>query len=440
MRFLLSLIALLSLSLCACGQQRNGKAKDPLHVDVPEYSFINYDGNNLRYNTASPSMRLFFDKWHRVVSTGQGNLNIVHIGGSHVQAGTMSNTIRCNLMHAFPRLVGNRGMIFPYSAAAKCNNPRDYRVHCAQKVSLSRNVHREYPYPLGLCGISITAADTLTEVAIVMNEPTVDYATNKIVVFGHSDEKVVPLLNIGYLEISPSYIDTVSERYVFNLGLPVDSFAVILPCQAGESFTLTGIFLGNRRPGFSFHSIGVNGAAVPNYLRCEHFARDLRMLHPDMVVFGIGINDAADPDFDTAAFRRGYLSLIDSIRSVNPDCAFVFLTNNDSFRPVRRKRRTHYEVNRNGLLAREVFYRLADDCSGAVWDQFEIMGGLKSMDTWYKEQLAQKDRVHFTTAGYQLLGNLFTNALFDAYLNSRQPTMGSRKSDGAEKLPTKERK
>jgi hypothetical protein len=43
------------------------------------------------------------------------------------------------------------------------------------------------------------------------------------------------------------------------------------------------------------------------------------------------------------------------------------------------------------------------------------MGGLKSMDTWYKEKLAQKDRIHFTVAGYQLLGNLFSNALFDAY-------------------------
>ena len=403
------------ISLCACGQPKSNKAKDPLHVDVPEYPFINYDGNNLRYNTSSLSMRAFFDKWHRVATTGQGNLNIVHIGGSHVQAGTMSNTIRCNLMHAYPSLVGNRGMIFPYSAAAKCNNPRDYRVHCPQPVSLSRNVHKEYPYPLGLCGISITAADTLTEVAIVMNEPSVDYTTTKIVVFGHSDQNVIPLLSLGHLEIAPSYIDSVSERFVFNLALPTDSFAVVLPCHEGESFTLTGIFLGNRRPGFSFHSIGVNGAAVPNYLRCEHLTRDLRMLHPDMVVFGIGINDAAAPDFDTVAFRRGYLSLIDSIRSVNPDCAFVFLTNNDSFRAVRRKRRTHYEVNRNGLLAREVFYRLADDCGGAVWDQFEIMGGLKSMDTWYKEKLAQKDRVHFTIAGYQLIGNLFTNALFDAY-------------------------
>lgn len=428
------IIFLFLISCCACAQQpKNAPAKDPLHVDVAEYPFINYDGNNLRYDTSSPSMKTFFDKWHRVVTTGQGDLNIVHIGGSHVQAGTMSNAIRCNLMHAYPNLVGNRGMIFPYSAAAKCNNPRDYRVYCPQKVSLSRNVHKEYPYPLGLCGISITAADTVTEIAVVMNEPTVDYATKKIIIFGHSDENVVPRINIGLWEIDPDHVDTVTERYVFNLTIPVDSFAVVLPCQPGESFTLTGIFLGNQSKGFSFHSIGVNGAAVPDYLRCEHFVRDLRILHPDMVVFGIGINDAAGTNFDTAAFRSNYLSLIESIRSVNPDCAFVFITNNDSYRQVRRKRRKHYEVNRNGLLAREVFYRLADDCGGAVWDQFEIMGGLESMDTWYKEKLAQKDRVHFTTAGYQLLGDLFSNALFDAYKAHPKPKKTSDKKTGKKK-------
>lgn len=431
MRILFTFTVLLSFSVCACAQSNQSKPNGPLHIDVPEYSFVNYDANELRYDTASPAMKTFFDKWHRVATTGQGNLNIVHIGGSHVQAGTMSNAIRCNIMHAYPWMVGDRGMIFPYSAAAKCNNPRDYRVHCPQKVSLTRNVHREYPYPLGLCGISITAADTITEVAVVMNEPTVDYATTKVIVFGHSDEGVTPLLNVGYLDIAPSHSDPVTGRYIFNLkDGSIDSFAVVLPCQQGESFVLTGIFLGNRNSGFSFHSIGVNGAAVPNYLRCEHFTRDLRLLHPDMVIFGIGINDAAAPDFDTAAFRANYLSLIDSIRSVSPDCAFVFITNNDSYRAVRRKRRTHYEVNRNGLLAREVFYRLADDCGGAVWDQFEIMGGLKSMDTWYKKKLAQKDRVHFTIAGYQLLGDLFSNALFDAYLQGHPQT---KKTSGKKK-------
>lgn len=385
----------------------------PTQVKVPEeHSFIFYGSNELRYDTNSQPMQTFFHKWHRVSSARQGNLNIVHIGGSHVQAGTMSNTIRCNLMHAYPDLVGGRGMIFPYSAAAKCNNPRDYRVHCRQKVSLTRNVNRSHAHPLGLCGISITAADSLAEVEIIMNEPSVDYATSRIVLFGSSDEGVVPLLHLDNRDIYPSYVDNKTDRYVFNLSTTTDSFSIILPCREGESFTLTGIRLDNRKAGFSFHSIGVNGAAVPDYLRCQNFTRDLRMLHPDMVIFGIGINDAAGKDFDTAAFRANYLSLIDSIRTINPDCAFVFITNNDSFRKVRRRK---YEVNRNGLLAREVFYRLAKDTDGAVWDQFEVMGGLKSMDQWYKANLAQKDRIHFTLAGYQLIGNLFTNALFKAY-------------------------
>ena len=44
------------ISFCACGQPKSNKAYGPLHVDVPEYAFINYDGNNLRYDTTSPSM------------------------------------------------------------------------------------------------------------------------------------------------------------------------------------------------------------------------------------------------------------------------------------------------------------------------------------------------------------------------------------------------
>lgn len=409
MKHLFALTIVLLVSLCALAQP------DP--IDLPQHSFVRYTANKLHVSDTSSSMGLFFRKWQRMTKTRQGNINIVHIGGSHVQAGTMSNTIRTNLMHAYPGFVAGRGMIFPYSAAAKCNNPRDYIVHCPQKVALTRNIYKEHTYPLGLCGIAITAADTLTEVQIALNEPSVNYSTDRIVLLGHSDDHVVPFLSIAGRTVYPSYIAQSTDRYVFNLSAPTDSFAVLLPCGHGQKFTLTGILLDNRRPGFTFHSIGVNGASVPDYLRCQNFTRDLRMLHPDLVVFGIGINDASGSDFDTAAFRANYLALVDSIRSINPDCAFLFITNNDSYRRVKRgrKKRSHYEVNRNGLLARDVFYRLANDTHGAVWDQFEVMGGLKSMDKWYKAKLAQRDRVHFTAAGYQLIGNLFTNALFDAY-------------------------
>ncbi len=380
-------------------------------LQAQTYPFIRYKENRLQYADRSEAMARFFDRWQRMEATGQGNINIVHIGGSHVQAGTMSNTIRQRLMHSHPRLVSGRGMLFPYSAAARCNNPADYRVHCPQKVALTRNIYKEHPHPLGLCGISVTASDSLTEVGIVLRDSTVNYATRRIIVLGHSEQGVVPLLNLGGRMVYPSYVDRGTDRHVFNLAGAVDSFVVLLPCRPGEQFTLTGIHLDNLRPGFSFHSIGVNGASVPDYLRCRHFTRDLRLLRPDMVIFGLGINDASKSDFDTADFRRNYLALVDSVLRVNPDCALVFITNNDSFTKIGRRK---YRVNKNGALAREVFHRLARETGGVVWDQFQLMGGLKSMEQWQKAKLAQSDRVHFTRAGYQLLGDLFYEALMEA--------------------------
>lgn len=381
-------------------------------VVLPKYKFINYKANTLHYDAGSPSMSRFFGKWQRMVESGQGNISIVHIGGSHVQAGSLTNTVRCNILTTYPDLVGPRGMLFPYSAAARCNNPSDYRVRCPQKMILTRNVHKEHTYPLGICGIAVTAANTLSEILIQMNEPRVSYSSSRVILLGHSEQGVVPRLRVDGREYYPSYIDNRTDRYLFNLNTAVDSFTVVLPCREGQQFTVSGVYLDNNRPGFIYNSIGVNGASVPDYLRCQNLVRDLRLMHPDVVIFGIGINDAVPANFDTAAFRQNYLQLVDSVRAVNPDCAFIFITNNDSFRKETRRR---YSVNTNGKLAREVFYRLAKDVDGAVWDQFEVMGGLRSMDLWRQAGLAQNDRVHFTTAGYQLVGDLFSNALFEAY-------------------------
>jgi lysophospholipase L1-like esterase len=73
-------------------------------------------------------------------------------------------------------------------------------------------------------------------------------------------------------------------------------------------------------------------------------------------------------------------------------------------------------VNKNGLIAREAFYELANKYNGAVWDLFDIMGGLSSMKQWESVGLAQHDKIHFTAIGYNLIGDLFYNALISEYL------------------------
>lgn len=375
-----------------------------------KHAKIKLEANTLKYDTSSATMNSFIEKWNALQQNGRGRVSIMHIGGSHVQAGTMSHRIRRHLVNCVG--ASDRGLVFPYSAAAKCNNPADYRISCKEKMGLTRNVYKEPQKELGLCGIAVTAADTFSVIRFWNNDSTIDWHTDRIVLLGYSPQGVVPTLRVEGREVWPSYVDEASRRFVFNLHSEVDSFAVVLDCDSLHTFTLTGVYLGNKRSGVTFHSVGVNGAAVPDYTqKCPYLAEDLKIVRPDMVIFGIGINDAASKDFDTAVFRQNYLELCKTIREVSPECAFVFITNNDSFKRVKRG---VYHVNRNGLLARDVFYRLAKETGGAVWDQFEIMGGLESMDKWRLEKLAQNDRIHFTRAGYELLGDLFVEAFFKA--------------------------
>lgn len=374
-----------------------------------QHSFIKYGADTLAYDRNSTTMRAFFDKFGKVLSTKKGKVNIMHIGGSHVQAGTFSHRLRMNLLNNFTGLTADRGMIFPYSVGKKCNNPADYRVSKSNTLELCRNVYKNPERELGLCGIAVTACDSTEWIKIRMNEHGTDFATNEITILGYSSVgNVVPYLDFAGHHVQPTRVNPDTRRYTYKLPVAVDSFKIVIPCHSGDSFTLTGIYLGNGKPGISLSSIGVNGAAVPDYLKCPYFCRDLQLVEPDLVIFGIGINDAAGPNFDTVVFRRNYLRLIDSIRSVNPQCAFIFITNNDSYKKTGRHR---YSVNRNGALARDVFYRLAKETDGAVWDMFDIMGGLTSMTKWRDAGLGRPDRIHFTPAGYNLMGDMLYKAI-----------------------------
>lgn len=426
---LLLTICIIILSGCTNAQQTTQATENTTVTESimfiefdTNYAFINYDTNHLFIGRDTSAFRKLAAKWDAAIS-GNGNLSIMQIGASHVQGGTFPHRVRRNILTQFSEAVADRGMIFPYSAAVKCNNPYDYKVSRSHDLTLTRNVYKEPAERLGLCGIAVTAENDTVEIGIKLNEPEINFATNRIILLGEARGGIVPLIKLTDIDNNevirqPIEVDTILRRYTYDLGQAVDSFRIYLPCSEGQSFAITGVYLANGAPGISFHSIGVNGAALGDYInKCPYFKQDLELLKPDLVIFGIGINDASGNNFDTIAFRKRYKQLIDSIRSVNPDCAFIFVTNNDSFRRVKRS----HVCNENAPLAREAFFRIAEDCGGAVWDQFVVMGGLGSMKTWQNNNLAQRDHIHFTRKGYEILGDLLSNAIFEMLLNlSRQ--------------------
>lgn len=378
------------------------------------YLFIRFSADTLYLGKDSLPMVHFYEKLQRVIEEKQGNVSILHIGGSHVQAGTMSHRIRKHILSEYDGPAASRGMIFPYSAASNCNNPHDYKTSKEQPLSLVRNVYRDHTIPLGVTGIAVYAPDTLRSFRIRMNEPDFDFGADTIVLLTNyqgktSDFKefpIDPILKEDTIYHFPDSEDVANGRIYYFLNKLVQDFTIYLPCSKGDTFAVNGILLKNGRPGITFHSLGVNGAQVTSYLRCKNFTRDLELIRPDLVIFGIGVNDAYGDSFDSVAFKNNYLKLVQRFKTINPDCAFLFLSNNDTWKKSRRS----YYVNKTGPEVSDVMYRLADLTGGAVWDQFNIMGGLGSMDKWRLKGLAQKDRVHFTAAGYNLIADLFYKA------------------------------
>ncbi|MDR3327015.1 MAG: GDSL-type esterase/lipase family protein [Prevotellaceae bacterium] len=387
------------------------------NINTDNYKFINLKENYFKITENDSSViNNFFAKIKNIYTKKDGKVNILHIGGSHVQAGVFPEAIRQNLDFFNRELTPARGYVFPYRVA-KTNNPAAYDIFYDGKWEVEKNVKRNYNVKLGVGGIAVYTDDKSAEISVKinnLNDLTYLYF-EQIKLLGYvedgEDWAVMPVVKLRNRVVYPNYDYVDTNFYTFDLKHPENSFTVYFQQfdTVPHKFVLTGFVLENDRKGIVYHSVGVNGAAVSSYLNCEHFEEELSIFPPDMVIFGIGINDWVDDNMNKDKFIENYNLLINRIKRVSPDCAFIFITNNDSYHKIKRKK---YAVNTNGTKAQAAFYELARQNGGAVWDQFAIMGGLQSMKKWQDTGLARKDKIHFTFKGYKLLGNLF----FDAFL------------------------
>lgn len=395
-------------------------AKGFLVRDPIPYDFLVDSLMSIQYPDSVHHHRkdLFFDKMDSIVLCRKGKVNILHIGGSHIQADYFSHTVRCHFDSINDDFTPSRGVIFPYKVA-KTNNPTNYKVTSTGNWITSKNVKKERMAQLGMMGMAVTTMDPNAEIRVKMDVDTsYRWSFTRIRLLGYSDSMCIPyMLDTDSTNIYPIFDDS-TESYVFHFLQPRDSFVLRIKQldMTPHAFTVCGFIVENDQDGIVYHSIGVNGASVPSYLSCENFQRDLELIKPDMVIFGIGINDAVPQNFSEEKFIARYDSLIAEIEKISPECFYIFVTNNDSFRKVRQKKKVTYVVNRNGLKAQHAFLTLAKKYEAGYWDLFGWMGGLESMRIWEQNGLAQKDKIHFTKKGYKLIGDIFYNALIMSYL------------------------
>lgn len=388
-------------------------------VASDQYTCVNDSVHGkLVYPGERTGMEHFYSRMDEMLSDGC-RVNILHIGGSHVQAGDLSGRIRSNFTRLGETTIADRGLIFPFKVL-KSNGPYNYYVTYSGDWGKSRNISKEPDVELGLSGAAAIARDTLDSISFDFRGDT-RWAFSRLRIIGEAtDACVSPIIITETDTLNYIYKDETNEGYIFDLGEAKTKFTLTFNGLSDSTqFVLRGILpLKDTDEGITYSESGVNGAAVPSWLRCNKFTQDLSLLPPDLVVFGIGINDANVPekDFDPDEFKSTYRILIRRIQEVNPKCSFLFITNNDCYLSLRRKKKT---FNPNTKKVQQAFMDLANEYSGCVFDVYALMGGLKSSDKWYKQNLMKKDHIHFTTAGYQLLGDILYNSIIDDYFSRK---------------------
>ncbi len=396
----------------------NLKGQSEYPFDINYYNFIHYDENKIIFPADSSNFEHLFLKLDTVILNGKGKISIVHIGGSHIQADVYSGRTRERLQTFYPGMNGGRGSVFPFRIA-KTNNPRSYKVSYTGTWVSCRNVENKKKCKLGLSGMSVTTYEQTATLSIeIKSDSLVEYYFNKIRIFHENDSNIFKV-NFPGLKIDKIERNDSLGFSLFYLKNDYRKFKMEFSKEntSQNKFTIYGISLENDDPGIVYHSIGVNGASFPSFLKCQLFEKQLAALKPDMVIISLGTNDAYTTKFKPDFYQSNYQLLIDKIRRAAPKSAILNTVANDSYLFRRYP-------NSNTQLAADVIYKVAKKNNCGVWDFFKIMGGLNSSSLWRQENLMVKDLIHFNVQGYLLKGDLFFNAFIKAYDNhmSAKPT------------------
>jgi lysophospholipase L1-like esterase len=201
-----------------------------------------------------------------------------------------------------------------------------------------------------------------------------------------------------------------------------DAFTRII--HYGDSHVAADWWTGKLRRNFhrdfgqeyvAYEAKGRNGARATDPLRWnwEDLAEGFADNPPALIIVAYGTNEAGDADLDLDKYQVQFQRLLQHYKEAAPDASILVIAPPD--RAILRQGRWRTLSTLPLLIATQRAAALAE--GAAFWDQFAAMGGAGASNRWanLKPKLAQKDRVHLTLSGYELIADSLYAELMQAY-------------------------
>ena len=351
------------------------------------------------------ALEAFYARLHDLAETRKGQVAILHIGDSHVEAGYLTGIVREGLQRKFGD--AGRGLVRPSILGV-------YPKKWIRSIEIRQDVKAVRLW----AGLKEDEGGTDFNALVVYHDRGLDY------------------YNFEVLDAASRVLGKVTARrplewpgaqgiQVSRVELPQSCRSVVLrtakdPRTNNQRYAqMYGISLENGRSGVIYHSFGMIGANCDSFAKSAFFQKQMENVQPDLVIVSLGTNDGSTPYFRKEEFTAKFEALIQKIRETCPHSAILLTTAPDSYFP--RLRRLAAKPNPNMAAEREAVVELAARHRCAVWDLYSIMGGDGSMNIWRESALANFDNIHFTKEGYERQGHLLLEALMKGYGTDAAP-------------------
>lgn len=384
------------------------RGEDTVSVARGPYPFLNLEANRIELNG---------DNWRDLSQSllaCDSHVGVVQIGDSHIQPGIVTRVLRVALQNAYGN--GGRGLLAALNIV-RTNEPRDYilKLNCGVQAKSRVGGARPWAVMPGVTGVAAVPDSAVTVISVRAKNARRDKFTAVTLLHEEGGGYGSALINDRMV-----FGRTPTPRATtYPLGGYTDSVSLSVPTKGA----FYGAILHSDSCGVVVSSIGNNGATYGSYLAVRDFAKQLQILEPQLIIISLGTNEAFG---NLSGVMANIRSLVKLIRSANPRAKILLTTPMECHHKVtrkvgRRSRRhgqrtvTSYAVNEKIQTVRNMILSFGREQHIATWDLYEVAGGAGAANKWIAARLMNGgDHLHCLDAGYELQGELLTQAVMRA--------------------------
>jgi lysophospholipase L1-like esterase len=338
-------------------------------------------------------------KWNAACNN-ERQFTILHIGDSHLQPNNLSGITRFQ----FQKKAGNagRGLIFPYTLA-KTNGPKDF-TFSSNTPWENAWIIKPPSFDIGLTGISIKSIPTSGGFKWKTGKDTLNYPADRgWISFIMNDCHDCSVEINGRVK---KYDHSMQDTIQFKITADTNE----LKFKNGR-LTLLDLAELSSQPGVVYHSTGVAGATFQTYEQNPWFKSELKYFPSDLIIVSLGTNESFKK-WNENELTQSINSFIKILKTEQPLASILIVLPNENYKQHNKE----WEYNERLENVRTVLKNIALKEDLIVYDQQYAMGGKGCMLDWEKQQLVNKDHIHFLKKGYQKQGLLLYQYL-NAFLS-----------------------